>query len=130
MVTRNRIKQHSNVEKRRIRISSKRQITIPVDYYEELGLDNEVDCICAKDMLILIPVRNENSYFAEEILSDLVKEGYSGEELLTEFRKANRKIRPAVEKLINEADRIAESVSYSYFDKTDDIFGDIEGLEE
>jgi hypothetical protein len=51
---------------------------------------------------------------------------FSGEKLLTEFKKANRKVRPAVEKLIEEADEIAKAASVNYIDPTDDIFGDEE----
>ena len=111
------------IEKRRIHISSKRQITIPSKYYEALGLSDEVDCIYANDMLILTPVRKENLAFAEEILSDLIKQGYSGQKLLSEFKRINRQVRPAVEKLIEEADALAKEASTNYIDRTNDIFG-------
>ncbi len=111
------------MEKRRIHISSKRQITIPSKYYEALGLSNEVDCIYANNMLILTPVRKDNPAFAEQILSDLVKQGYSGQKLLDEFRRISRQVRPAVEKLIEEADALAKKASTNYMDRTDDIFG-------
>ncbi|MDQ2085633.1 AbrB/MazE/SpoVT family DNA-binding domain-containing protein [Herbivorax sp. ANBcel31] len=114
------------MEKRRITISSKRQITIPSKYFEALDLDKEIDCIYANDMLILTPVKKDDPAFAEEILADLIEQGYSGEKLLTKFKKINRKIRPAVEKLIEEADKIAKSTSSNYVDPTDDIFGDEE----
>jgi bifunctional DNA-binding transcriptional regulator/antitoxin component of YhaV-PrlF toxin-antitoxin module len=116
------------MEKRRINISSKRQITIPAKYFDSLGLDKELDCIYSKDMLILLPVKKEDPAFAEEILQDLIEQGFSGEKLLTEFKKANRKVRPAVEKLIEEADEIAKAASVNYIDPTDDIFGDEERL--
>ena len=112
-----------HLERRRITISSKRQITIPVKYYEALGLSKELECIFANDMIILTPVRKDDPFFAEEILSDLLSQGYSGEKLLTEFKKINRKIRPAVEKLIEEADEIAKAASVNYKDPTDEIFG-------
>lgn len=112
------------IEKRRIKISSKRQITIPIKYFEALSLDKELNCIYSNDMLILTPVKKEDSAFSEEILADLIQQGYSGEKLLTEFKKINRKIRPAVENLIEEADKIAEIASTYYVDQTDDIFGD------
>jgi bifunctional DNA-binding transcriptional regulator/antitoxin component of YhaV-PrlF toxin-antitoxin module len=114
------------IEKRRINISSKRQITIPAKYFDSLGLDKELDCIYSKDMLILLPVKKEDPAFAEEILQDLIEQGFSGEKLLTEFKKANRKVRPAVEKLIEKADEIAKAASTNYVDPTDDIFGDEE----
>ncbi|SDY98310.1 AbrB/MazE/SpoVT family DNA-binding domain-containing protein [Tindallia californiensis] len=115
-----------HIEKRRITISSKRQITIPAKYFEALGLDKELECIYSNGMLILTPTRREDSAFAEEILADLIEQGYSDEKLLTEFRKMNRRIRPAVEKLIDEADEIAKLASTDYADPTDDIFGDEE----
>lgn len=111
------------MEKRRIHISSKRQITIPSKYYEALGLSNEIDCIFANDMLILTPVRNESTAFAEEILSDLIEQGYSGQKLLSEFKRLSRKVRPAVEELIKEADALAKEASVDYIDRTDYIFG-------
>lgn len=116
----------TQMEKRRINISSKRQITIPAKYYEALGFDKVIDCIYSNNMLILTPVKEENSAFAEEILTDLIKQGYSGEKLLEEFKRINRKVRPAIEKLIEEADKIAESAYADYIDPTDDIFNDEE----
>lgn len=111
------------MEKQRIKISSKRQITIPAKYHKALDLDNEINLIYSNNMLILLPVREDNSAFAEEILSDLIEKGYTGEKLLTEFKKINRKVRPAVEKLIEEADQIARESSVNYIDPTEEIFG-------
>ncbi|MDD2443288.1 MAG: AbrB/MazE/SpoVT family DNA-binding domain-containing protein [Desulfotomaculaceae bacterium] len=114
------------MEKRRISISSKRQITIPAKYFDSLGLEKEIDCIYSKDMLILLPVKKGDPAFAEDILQDLIQKGFSGEKLLAEFKKINRKVRPAVEKLIEEADKIAREASVNYVDLTEDIFGDEE----
>lgn len=117
----------THMEKRRINISTKRQITIPAKYYEALDLDKEIDCIYTSGMLILTPVKKEDPAFAEEILAELIEQGYSGEKLLNEFKKINRKVRPAVEKLIAEADQIAKAaLSDHYKDPTDEIFGDSE----
>jgi len=114
----------AGIEKTKIRISSKRQITIPSKYFEALGFDKEIECIKSNGMLILIPVKSDESYFAEEILKDLISQGYSGDKLLAEFKKMSRKIRPAVKRLIEEADKIAEITSDYYTDPTRDIFGD------
>jgi len=113
----------TSLEKRRINISSKRQITIPAKYYKALGMSKELDCIYSKSMLILTPVKNEDPAFAEEILKDLIGQGYAGEKLLSEFKKITRKVRPAVEKIIEEADNLAKEASQNYTDLTDDIFG-------
>ena len=72
-------------ESKRIHISSKRQITIPAKFYDAIGFDEEIECIFASGMLILAPVVKEESTFAEEILADLIKQGYSGENLLLKF---------------------------------------------
>ena len=47
--------------------------------------------------------------FAENILEDLIEQGYSGKELLEKFKEQSRKIRPAVVQLIEEADEIAKN---------------------
>jgi len=114
------------IKKRRIRISSKRQITIPSKYYDEMGLNGEIDCIFANNMLILTPVEKGNDSFAEEILEDLIAQGYSGQKLLKEFKRVKKRVRPAVEKLITAADELAREASSGYIDKTDEIFNDDE----
>lgn len=61
--------------------------------------------------------------FAEEILSDPIWQRYTGEKLLAEFKRVNRRVRPAVESLIEEADALAKAAALDYVDPTDDIFG-------
>lgn len=112
-----------SIEKRRIHVSSKRQITIPAKYYEALGSVKEMECIYSNDMLILKPIQYNETGFSEEILADLIARGYSGEKLLTEFKRINRQIRPAVEALIKEADELAKKATEDQTDLTDEIFG-------
>ena len=95
------------MEHKIISISSKRQITIPQKYFEMLGFRGEAECILQNGGIFLRPVRLDGNEFAEQILEDLIKEGYSGSELLAKFKEQSRKVRPAVEQLIAEADRIA-----------------------
>ena len=45
--------------------------------------------------------------FAEQILKELIDEGYSGYELLDEFRIRQAKVRPAVEAMLEEAKNVA-----------------------
>ena len=98
----------SVMEHKIISISSKRQITIPQKYFEVLGFDGEAECILQNGGIFLRPARMDGNESAEQILADLIEEGYSGTELLARFKAQSRKIRPAVEHLIEEADRIAE----------------------
>lgn len=114
-----------SVDKKRISISSKRQITIPQKYFEILGFEGEAECMIRGNELVVRPIR-ENSVgeFAEYILEDLIKQGFQGEELLSQFKIAQKKIRPAIENILQEADQVAEGkgeyLSYK------DVFGVVE----
>ena len=52
--------------------------------------------------------------FAEQILKELIDEGYSGYELLDEFRIRQTKVRPAVEAMLEEAMNVANGKYMSY----------------
>ena len=96
-------------EHKRVTISVKRQFTIPQKYYESLGFESDAECILQDGGIFIRPLRNEPSDFSEEILADLVAQGLSGQELLARFKEQTRKIRPAVRKMIEEADEAAKS---------------------
>ena len=113
---------HSLTDKKRIRVSSKRQITIPLKFHALLGMSDEVDCHVRNGALIITPIRPENTgEFAEEILAELVSQGLSGKQLLAKFSEMNRKVRPAVEALLAEADAVASSSGSR--DQFSEIFG-------
>lgn len=98
----------SIMERKLLSISSKRQITIPQKFYNLLGFGTEAECIIRGKELIIRPIEiHSDGEFAEQILEDLIKKGYSGEELLIEFRNTQKKIRPAVERLLSEAEKVA-----------------------
>lgn len=71
--------------------------------------------------LIIRPAKtNSGGEFAEQILADLIAQGYSGDDLLAQFKKAQREVRPAVENLLVETEQAARSKSeYSTYE---DIF--------
>jgi len=62
-------------------------------------------------VIFIRPLLTEAFDFSEEILADLVAQGLSGEALLAGFKEQTRKIRPAVRKMIEEADEAAKSGS-------------------
>ena len=95
-------------KKKRIAVSEKRQITIPVDFYRTLGIEDEVDCQLQDDAIVIRPAREVSGEFDEQILADLIKQGYSGQKLLDKFKETRRKISPAVKSLLNEAELAAE----------------------
>ena len=65
-----------------------------------------------------------NGDFIEEICSELIKEGYSGQELQKEFKSRQAKVKPAVEKMLDDAHKMAtgEAKSMAY----EDVFGENE----
>ena len=95
------LKGSASMESKKVSISSKRQITIPQKFFTLLGFNTEAECIMRGNELVLRPVKeNTSGEFAEQILADLIRQGYSGEELLEKFKQAHRKIRPAVEAML------------------------------
>ena len=71
---------------KRINISGKRQITIPKRFYDKLGLKKEIICELKGDKIILrnTPHTDDRS---EDILKNLVEQGFEGEMLIQEFQK-------------------------------------------
>ncbi|MHB9096057.1 MAG: AbrB/MazE/SpoVT family DNA-binding domain-containing protein [Eubacteriales bacterium] len=113
------------MDTKRISVSNKRQITIPQKFFEKLNIGDEVECIMTKSEIIIRPIRQETE-FAEDILKDLVAKGYQGEKLLNEFRNTRAKIRPAVNKIIEEAELAAKNLKDSGNAKMNEIFSDME----
>lgn len=109
-------------DKKRLSISSKRQITIPQKFFTMLGFSDTAECVVRGNELVIRPVKQESGgEFAEQILEELIAEGFSGEELLTEFKIRQAKIRPAVEAMIAEAEEVAAgNGEYATYD---DVFG-------
>jgi len=101
------------VLRKRISVSQKRQITIPIEFYNNLGIKNEVDCFVQNNQIIIRPAQDRGE-FDEQILADLISQGFSGDELLSKFKEARRNIRPAIESLLYEAQQVAEGKGEYY----------------
>ena len=68
------------------------------------------------------PVRiNTGGEVAEQILADLIAQGLSGEQLLNAFKDIQSRVRPAVEAMLDDAERAASGEGE--FATYDDIFG-------
>jgi bifunctional DNA-binding transcriptional regulator/antitoxin component of YhaV-PrlF toxin-antitoxin module len=103
-------------------ISSKRQITIPQKFYQALGFGDEAECVMRGDELVIRPVKTiSGGEFAEQILTELIAEGLSGEALLTRFKEKQAQIRPAVEAILSDAEEVAEDKGN--FATYEDVFG-------
>lgn len=112
----------SKTEQKRVAISSKRQFTIPQKFYTELGFSREAVCIKGEGMLIIRPAASvPGGDFAEQILAELIDEGYTGKELLQEFKSRQARVRPAVEAMLSKAREAAQG--QGEFSTYEDIFG-------
>lgn len=110
-----------SMEMKKVKISAKRQITIPQKFFTMLGFDSEAECIVRGNELVIRPAKtNTGGEFSEQILADLISQGYSGNELLDRFKKAQKKIRPAVEEMRIKAKQAA--FSESRYETYDDVF--------
>lgn len=115
------IKGNMIMESKKVSISSKRQITIPQRFFSMLGFGKEAECFMRGNELVIRPVKDSaGGEFAEQILEDLISKGYSGEELLSQFKKMQKEVRPAVERMLVEAKKAA--FSETKYELYDDIF--------
>jgi len=109
-------------ERRTVRISEKRQFTIPVKFYNALDFSSEAECFL-RDGEIVIKPKSESvgDELSEHILKELIGKGLTGEELLSAFKTERDKAAKAIKKIKKEAVKVskgkAENLSYN------DIFG-------
>lgn len=112
------------VKPKRISVSSKRQITIPKEYFDQLNIVDEVICQVVDGELIIKPVE-ENVDFSQFILRELINEGYSaGEELLEEFVRRKTRMNPALQQMI------AEERDYKVYSSTEDFFDELNDTDD
>lgn len=111
-------------ERKQITISEKRQVTIPKRFFDALGLGSQVVCEVRGDELILKKAPKESD-FSEEILKDLITEGYTDTALLQEFQQRKAQVRPAVEALIEESQQAANQHDETGEEEINELFQDI-----
>ena len=98
------------MERKTISVSVKRQLTIPQKYFDALGFVNEAECILQEDGLLIRPVRTAGGgEFSEQILADLISQGFEGSILLEKFKEYSKAVRPAVRKLLDENEAFVKS---------------------
>ena len=116
----------NNEEKvvKQLKVSAKRQITIPKRFYDKLGINQEVICELRGNEIVLRAVPQTED-LSEEILEDLVAQGFEGQNLVREFQKKKSQVRPAVEKLIAESSLAARNLQENDNAETEELFGDL-----
>lgn len=97
----NRSVNHMNHQMKRVAVSSKRQISIPKEFYEDLHIKDEIIMEKIHNNLVIRPASYDNHEdFTEEILRDLIAEGYPKEELVAKLKERRQKMQPALDRLI------------------------------
>lgn len=91
-----------------VKISSKRQITIPSKFYEAGGFDEYALCTWTENGLLLQPLKVNDEDNSVTILRQLVAEGYEGDELVDKYEEIQNKIVSIKHKLQKAEDDIAE----------------------
>jgi hypothetical protein len=104
-----------------ISITGKRQLTIPLKFYEKLGMGKEVECFIEKNALVIRSLSKDDVAFSVEILKDLVSQGYGGTELVEKFTEESKNIKTAIGALLAEGEEIAAGKKKGASMK--DIFG-------
>lgn len=103
---------------KRVSISSKRQISIPKEFYDALDLGRDVNIELYHNRLVIKPGNDNSEDFSGEILQDLIDEGYAGNELVQEFNFRKSQIPNAIKSLIDEAVENSKPTSVN------DLFGE------
>ena len=114
----------ATAERKIINVTGKRQVTIPLRFYEKLSFGKEVECFLTNDAVVLRPLSypSLDDSFTMEILRDLISQGYNGDQLLEKFAEQRADIKKAIGLLVEEADEIA--AGKRKWATTKDIFGE------
>ncbi|MCJ7840652.1 AbrB/MazE/SpoVT family DNA-binding domain-containing protein [Lederbergia sp. NSJ-179] len=107
---------------RRVKVSKQRQISIPKEFYDALNIDDEATVEFTGKELIIRPLIAEEEDFSEDILRDLVRQGYTGDELIQKFSKMKRNIPKALDYMKKETQKqpmVSESLD-EYLESLED----------
>ncbi|QJD86302.1 AbrB/MazE/SpoVT family DNA-binding domain-containing protein [Cohnella herbarum] len=118
-----------HVEWKRARVSKQRQVTIPLKFFEQVGIKDEVEVGLQGQNIIIRPIRQStgSDHFAEQILAELIANGCPQEELLEKFRERQTEIRHAAKDLLAEAQVAARQFKGTGDEQMKELFGDVMG---
>jgi len=121
-------------ESREIKITSKRQLTIPKAYFDYLGIEETVHAFLLDEGIFIKPDKKKSiqEIDVEIILRNIMNEGYAGDELADEFSRRVKEYNKVLERRIDGFldDLTSDTVSEPDFEGVDfnglDIFFDKE----
>ena len=107
---------------RQIKISSKRQITIPADIYKRQGFAEYALLTETPDGLVIQPFEpGDDDELTITLLRHLIKEGFEGEELIERFTEVKPKLAEYLTAIERAEDDIAEGRVGEFADLQDSI---------
>lgn len=92
-------------EYREIKITSKRQITIPKSFFDNLAIEETFQAYLLDDGIFLKPIQKTETVYDQDIQSiirQVIKEGYSGEEFVGELTYRISEYNKLIERRIQE----------------------------
>lgn len=86
-------------------VTSKRQVTIPKEFCEAVGIDNLVEIVLDDESktIVMRPYDADNWHIAEHIIEDLVAEGVPPAKLAAAFSRRKAEIEAAIHQVCAEA---------------------------
>ena len=122
-------------EYRDVKITSKRQLTIPKAFFDYLGMENTVHAVLLDDGILIKPTQKKSVQEAdvEAILQKVISEGYSGDELADEFarrvKEYNRVLDGRMNEFLNDmtSDEVSEDREGDDFNGLDMFFDQEDG---
>lgn len=104
-----------------VKISSKRQITIPAKIYEGAGFKDYALCTWTDKGMFLQPLDVDDEDVTVDILRYLIKEGYEDEDLIAQYQEMKKKIIPLKDRLDRAEQDIAEGRVGSPYEMLDEL---------
>lgn len=80
------------IKSKKIKISGQRHLVIPKEYYDALGIGEEVTIELHEGQLVIKPVVKVDEDFAENLLEELIAAGFNGEELVAKFKDVKQMV--------------------------------------
>ena len=105
---------------KQLSVSDVGEFIIPNEFREKLKIEKEVILELYNNHLIIRPIPKNFEDFSEEILAELIREGFEKHDLLSEFKNRRAQLRYAVDSLILDALKNGEPLSIDeLFEDTD-----------
>ena len=98
-------------EKKTVKISSKRQITIPSKVYTNMNFNEYALCTVTDQGLLIQPFDFKDEDISVGILRELISQGFDGEELIEQYKTVKKKLYSSLEKAADNDRKLMRDLS-------------------